>query len=558
MTMSSEPVLSAIRVVEALKAFGVQWVFGVPGAKIDQVYDALVDDGPEVVVCRHEQNAAFMAAAVGRLTGIPGVALVTSGPGTSNLVTGLVTATTEGDPMVALCGAVPRGDRLKRTHQSMEATALLSAVTKWTGEVNAADNVPEAMANAFRKAVLMPRGATALVLPSDVMATPTAVTAPAELSTPALGPAPETTIAAAADLIRQAQFPVVLVGARAACNSGTTALHTLVHNTELPVVETFQAAGMIGRDELDHFLGRVGLFRNQPGDVVLDKADLVLAIGYDPVEYDARLWNHDRVRTIIHIDEIEAEIDDWYRPSLELRGDIPETVEALAAAVAGLTLTAETRALVDEQRARLNESDVVAQDHDDSFGLDPTQVCLALRDQLPDEAIVACDVGSHYIYLARHFRSYQPRTLLFSNGQQTLGVALPWAIAACLVKPGVPVVSVSGDGGFLFSAMELETAVRLGCNLTHIVFNDGTYDMVAFQQVKKYGRVSGVQLGEYDVVKYAEAFGAHGHRVTHRDDLATTLQQALAEPGPSVIDVPVDYRDNLIGLSADLQEGVLT
>ncbi len=553
-TAGPGPARSAQRVVEALESQGVRWVFGVPGAKVDQVYDALLDSGIQLVVCRHEQNAAFMAAAVGRLTGIPGVALVTSGPGTSNLVTGLVTATTEGDPMVALCGAVGRADRLKRTHQTMEAAALLAAVTKWTGEVNAASNVPEAMVNAFRRASVMPRGATALVLPADVLATPTSVQVPEQLPAPSLGPAPAEAIAQAAALIREAEFPVVLAGLRAACTTGTQALHELVRVTELPVVETFQAAGMLGRGNVSHFLGRVGLFRNQPGDVVLDRADVVITIGYDAVEYEPALWNREGERTIIHIDE--AEIDVWYRPALELRGDIPDPVTALAGKLSGLVLAPPTRAVVDAERARLAENDIVPE-HDDSRGLHPTEVCLRLRELLPDEATVTCDVGSHYIYMARHFRTYHPRSLLFSNGQQTLGVALPWAIAACLVRPEAPVVSVSGDGGFLFSAMELETAVRLGCNLTHVVFNDGTYDMVAFQQVKKYGRTSGVQLGHYDVVRYAEAFGARGHRVTSGQDLAGVLSAALSEPGVSVVDVPVDYRQNLAELAADLQEGVL-
>ena len=164
---------SAQRVVETLAAYGVRYIFGVPGAKIDSVYDALADGGPELVVCRHEQNAAFMAAAVGRLTGTPGVALVTSGPGTTNLATGLITATTEQDPMVAICGAVQRADRLKRTHQSMDAVAALKPFTKYTGEVNDPDNVPEAIANAIRIALTPPRGAAAVVLPADVLAATT-------------------------------------------------------------------------------------------------------------------------------------------------------------------------------------------------------------------------------------------------------------------------------------------------------------------------------------------------------------------------------------------------
>ncbi|QYF74164.1 acetolactate synthase AlsS [Cryobacterium sp. PAMC25264] len=551
------PRRSADRVVECLEAYGVKWIFGVPGAKIDPVYDALLDGGPQMIVVRHEQNAAFMAAAVGRLTGEPGVVLVTSGPGTANLATGLLTATTEGDPMVAICGAVSRGDRLKRTHQSMDAVGMLSAVAKSAGEVSVADNVPEAIANAFRQAVQEPKGAAAVVLPYDVLTDSTTVSMTTPHWVPQLGAAPAASIREAAELLRTAQFPVILAGARSGSDRAVAALHRLLGAAKLPVVETFQAAGVISHDLEEHYLGRVGLFRNQPGDVLLHKADLILAIGYDFVEYEPSKWNRDHLRRIIHLDELSADLDDYYRPTVELRGDVAETMDALAREIDGLTLSASASAVVATERARLAEADQPIHRDDESEGVHPAELTLAMRALLPDDTTVLCDVGSHYIYMARHFRTYHPRTLLFSNGQQTLGVALPWAIAATLVRPGTPVVSVSGDGGFLYSAMELETAVRLGSTFTHIIFNDGTYDMVAFQQQGKYGRTSGVQLGDYDAVQYAESFGAHGYRVTHLDDFAKVLEQAMNDDGPSIIDVRVDYRNNRDELMADLESDVL-
>ena len=189
-------------------------------------------------------------------------------------------------------------------------------------------------------------------------------------------------------------------------------------------------------------------------------------------------------------------------------------------------------------------------------GVNPAALVLALREGLEDDATVACDVGSVYIYMARHFRVYQPRHLLFSNGQQTLGVALPWAMSASLVRPGTQVVSISGDGGFLFSAQELETATRLGLSFTHVIMRDDTYDMVGFQEALKYGRKSGVQLGDYDIVSYAAAFGARGYRVETLEEFETVLKQSLSEDGPSLIDVPVDYSHNT-GLAAQLHEGCL-
>jgi acetolactate synthase I/II/III large subunit len=549
-------VRSAQRVVETLAAYGVRYIFGVPGAKIDSVYDALADGGPELVVCRHEQNAAFMAAAVGRLTGTPGVALVTSGPGTTNLATGLITATTEQDPMVAICGAVQRADRLKRTHQSMDAVAALKPFTKYTGEVNDPDNVPEAIANAIRIALTAPRGATAVVLPADVLAAPTSAAIVEPSRVPALGPGQADRITEAVNLIRAAQRPVLFVGMRVGEPEPCAALRELLAVTDLPVVETFQAAGVVSRELEDHFVGRVGLFRNQPGDIVIGHADVLVTVGFDPVEYDPRLWNSDPARTLIHIDEVPADIDNHYQPALELRGDIAATLTELIRPLTGLRLDDTVSAHSAAQRAALLNIDEEARNRPQTgIGLNPAAVVLKIRDLIDDDATVACDVGSHYIYMARHFRVYRPRRLLFSDGQQTLGVALPWAMAAAMVRPGTPVVSVSGDGGFLFSAQELETATRLGLSFTHVIMRDNAYNMVAFQEQLKYGRTSGVQLGDYDIAHYAAAFGAKGIRVSSMTEFENAFKQSLTEPGVNIIDVLVDYSRNT-ELFAELHDGV--
>lgn len=546
---------SAQRVVEALTAHGVQYIFGVPGAKIDSVFDVLADMGPQLVVCRHEQNAAFMAGAIGRLTGTPGVVLVTSGPGTANLATGLLTANTEQDPVVALCGAVGREDRLKRTHQSMDAAALMKTVTKFTGEINDPDNAPEAVANAFRAATTAPQGAAAVILPQDVLAAPTCAGLQRVLPTPALGPAPADAIGKAANLIRQAQRPALLVGSRGADPQSCTTLRALVAATGLPVVETFQAAGVVSRALEDHYLGRVGLFRNQPGDVVVANADVLVTVGYDPVEYDPVLWNADVDRTVVHMDTIPADVDNHYEPVLELRGSVAATLDELTPLLSDMHLAESYAAELAHQRQLLTDIDEHTRNTSpQGHRVNPAALVLALRDGLEDDATVACDIGSVYIYMARHFRVYQPRHLLFSNGQQTLGVGLPWAMAASMVRPGSQVVSVSGDGGFLFSAQELETAVRLGLSFTHVIMRDNTYDMVGFQEVLKYGRKSGVQLGDYDIVSYAKAFGARGYRVETLEEFEAVLKQALSEDGPSLIDVPVDYSRNT-DLGAQLHEG---
>jgi acetolactate synthase I/II/III large subunit len=555
--VSESDVRAAQRVLETLSAYGIQYIFGVPGAKIDPVYDALADVGPQLVVCRHEQNAAFMAAAVGRLTGTPGVALVTSGPGTTNLATGLITATTEQDPMVAICGAVNRADRLKRTHQSMDAVAALKPFTKYTGEVNDPDNVPEAVANAIRAALAPPRGAAAVVLPADVSAAATSAAIVEPSPVPPLGAAPADRISHAVNMIRAAQRPVLFVGVRAGDPEPCAALRELLAVADLPVVETFQAAGVVSRELEDHFVGRVGLFRNQPGDILISHADVLVTVGFDPVEYDPRFWNSYPTRTLIHIDEIPADIDNHYQPTLELRGDIAATLTAMIQPLSGLRLNDIVSAGVAEQRAALRKIDAEAHNRPQTdVGVNPAALVLKIRDLIDDDATIACDIGSHYIYMARHFRVYQPRRLLFSDGQQTLGVALPWAMAAAMVRPGTQVVSVSGDGGFLFSAQELETATRLGLSFTHVIMRDNTYNMVAFQEQLKYGRTSGVQLGDYDIVHYAAAFGAKGIRVSGLTEFEAAFKQSLNEPGVTIIDVHVDYTRNT-ELFAELHDDVV-
>lgn len=536
-------------VVDCLVEQGVTHVFGIPGAKIDAVFDALQDKGPEIIVARHEQNAAFMAQAVGRLTGKPGVVLVTSGPGASNLATGLLTANTEGDPVVALAGNVIRADRLKRTHQSLDNAALFQPITKYSVEVQDVKNIPEAVTNAFRIASAGQAGAAFVSFPQDVVNEVTNTKNVRAVAAPKLGPAADDAISAAIAKIQTAKLPVVLVGMKGGRPEAIKAVRKLLKKVQLPFVETYQAAGTLSRDLEDQYFGRIGLFRNQPGDLLLEQADVVLTIGYDPIEYDPKFWNVNGYRTIIHLDEIIADIDHAYQPDLELIGDIPSTINHIEHDAVKVDFAEREQKILSDLKQYMHEGEQVPADWK-SDRAHPLEIVKELRNVVDDHVTVTCDIGSHAIWMSRYFRSYEPLTLMISNGMQTLGVALPWAIGASLVKPGEKVVSVSGDGGFLFSAMELETAVRLKAPIVHIVWNDSTYDMVAFQQLKKYNRTSAVDFGNIDIVKYAESFGATGLRVESPDQLADVLRQGMNAEGPVIIDVPVDYSDN-INLASD-------
>lgn len=530
-------------IVESLKNHGVDYIFGIPGAKIDGVFNSLEDGGPELIVTRHEQNAAFMAQGIGRITGKPGVVIATSGPGASNLATGLVTATAEGDPVLALAGQVKRSDLLKLTHQSMDNAALFEPITKYSAEVQDPETLSEVIANAYRKANSSKKGASFISIPQDVVDAPVVTEAIHPLSDPKLGSASKEDIRYLAERIEAAQLPVLLVGMRGSSEAETKAIRQLVEKTNLPVVETFQAAGVISRELEAHFFGRVGLFRNQPGDMLLKRSDLVIAIGYDPIEYEARNWNAEKDARVIVIDETPAEIDPFMQPERELIGNIAATLDLLSEALEPNQVAEGAEGYLATMQEKLAARDVATPKEEDGV-LHPLEVINTLQEHVTDEMTVTVDVGSHYIWMARHFRSYEPRHLLFSNGMQTLGVALPWAISAALVRPNTQIISVSGDGGFLFSAQDLETAVRKNLNIVHLIWNDGHYNMVEFQEEMKYNRSSGVDFGPVDFVKYAEAFGAKGLRATNPDELAKALEEGFATDGPVIIDIPIDYSDN--------------
>lgn len=536
-------------IVDSLINHDVKYVFGIPGAKIDRVFDTLEDKGPELIVARHEQNATFMAQAVGRITGEPGVVIATSGPGISNLATGLVTATDEGDAVLAIGGQVKRGDLLKRAHQSMNNVAMLEPITKYSAEVHDPNTLSETVVNAYRLAKSSKPGASFISIPQDVTDSPVSVKAIKPLSAPKLGSASVLDINYLAQAINNAVLPVLLLGNGASSEGVTAAVRRLLDAVKLPVVETFQGAGIVSRElEDETFFGRVGLFRNQPGDMLLKRADLVIAIGYDPIEYEARNWNAEISARIIVIDVEQAEIDTYFQPERELIGDMAHTLDLLLPAIKGYELPEGSKEYLKGLRNNIENVSDVKFDRDSAHGLvHPLDLIDVLQENTTDDMTVTVDVGSHYIWMARYFKSYEARHLLFSNGMQTLGVALPWAISAALLRPNTKVISVSGDGGFLFSAQELETAVRLHLPIVHIIWNDGKYNMVEFQEEMKYGRSSGVDFGPVDFVKYAESFGAKGYRVDSKDSFEETLKQALidAENGPVLIDVPIDYKDNV-------------
>jgi len=530
-------------VVRSLEDRNVSHVFGVPGAKIDKIFDTLVDSPITTVVCRHEQNAAFIAGGIGRMTGKAGVVIATSGPGVANLATGLATAHSEGDPVVALGGAAAVADRLRPIHQTLDSISLMKPITKYAAEVDSPSATAEVLAAAFRAAESGRPGSAFVSLPMDVMVgrAECEPIPPGKFTCP--GGAASSSLDEALRLLKSAKSPVILIGLMASRSDVSDALNRLLETAKLPVVGTFQSAGAVSLTHVSLYGGRVGQIANQPADKLLDWADVVVTIGYDEVEYWPSMWNQGRDRPIVHIDVVSATIQGSYQPSVELIGDIATILDSLGVAFGRRALDPASAALLQGiAQDRANYMKLAA-----SLGgnpISPLRIIQELQDMLSADMTVCSDMGSFSIYLSRYLHSFRARQLLISNGQQTLGVALPWGIAASLVRSQERVLSISGDGGFLFSANELETAVRLKCNLVHMVWIDGTYNMVGVQERLKYGRTSGVDFGPVDYRKYAEACGAKSLSISSADAIGSTLRTAFEMQGPVLLSVNVDYSEN--------------
>ncbi|KAI7836323.1 hypothetical protein COHA_009831 [Chlorella ohadii] len=561
-------------VVQNLIAQGVRRVFVIPGAKIDRILEVMrTCEELEIVLCRNEQSAAHMAAGHGRRTGRAGVVLVTSGPGVTNLTTALATANCEGDPVVALGGNVPVSQRYKATHQGLDNVAIMKPVTKYAVEVPCADSISECITNAFRAAESIGRpGASFVSLPQSVMVEPAKMRVLGQSTHP--GGGHDSDIAKAADVINNAGFPVMLCGQFASEMTAAAALRNMLRVAAMPVVTTFQGAGVVGQDQAELYGGRVGLIHNTLADRLLDMADVVVAVGYDPVEYDVDLWNDNRPeRKIVHIDLTAAVLDNSYVPAVEVVGGIANSVKSLTALLKDRDIDDESELYKEIQKARDDLAQArSAHANDKGSPVHPLRLVHDIQTLLDrrdgHKFLLFLDMGSHHIYHARYLQ------VSFSNGQQTMGVSMPWAISAALdardpgsslhrqwskpamtvrqisLRGGMPtdkrIISVSGDGSFLFCAQELETAVRYNLHFVHVVWVDGTLNMVKIQQEKKYGKGHeyAVDLGPLDYVKFAEAFGATGIQINDADEFLPTLEKALEMQGPVVIAVNVDYSQN--------------
>ncbi|RLL53546.1 acetolactate synthase large subunit [Mariprofundus sp. EBB-1] len=530
--------------VRCLETEGVEYIFGVPGEENADFMIALEQsDSIRFILTRHEQGAAFMAEAYGRLTGNPAACLGTLGPGATNLITGVANGNMDRAPMLVLTGQGASTRLHKESHQIMDVVAMFKPVTKWATTILHPSSVPEIVRKAVRLARSEKPGACHIELPEDIakQETDAQPMQPRRFHRPVAEPGE---VEKAFSMLRHAKRPIVLVGNGCARHDASRELRRFCEVTGVGVINTFMAKGCVDADA-DYCLYTIGL---QAKDVVacaLDAADLVITIGYDMVEYHPRLWNSGRDKHIIHVDFQPAEIDEFYHPELELVGDLTHTlstinanIETLGPVMRDLSQQAATRQQMQQEFKQYAADET-------EHTIRPQKVLADVRKVMGKEDILLSDVGAHKMWIARHYQCHEPNTCLIPNGFCSMGFALPGAIAASLVHPDKQVLAICGDAGFLMNVQEMETAKRLNSNIVVMVWEDNAYGLIAWKQQSQFGHHTDLSFGNPHWLLLAKSFGWHGHRVEESVALQETLKVAFSEQGPSLIVVPIDYRENM-------------
>lgn len=532
--------------VRCLEEEGIEYVFGVPGEENAHFMLSLENSRKiRFVLTRHEQGAAFMAEVYGRLTGNPAGALGTLGPGATNLITGVADSNMDRSPMLVLTGQGSTTRLHKESHQVMDVVAMFEPVTKWATSVRHPDTIPEIVRKAVRLARTEKPGAVHIELPEDIASSESAEKPMTPRRFRRSVP-DDTAVDQAFELLKHARRPVILAGNGCIRKRASRQLRLFCEKTGIGVISTFMAKGCVDMDA-DYCLYTIGLGTRDLISFAIDEADLVIALGFDMVEYHPMLWNPQRDKRIIHADFLPAEIDASYHPEVELIGDLAHTLWMLNERVAraGADLEFDLRRQR-ELRRRMWE-DIAEHADDDTVGsIRPQKALWDVRQVLGREDILLSDVGAHKMWVARHYHCHEPNTCLIPNGFSSMGFALPGAIAASLVHPERKVLAVCGDGGFLMNVQEMETARRLGVKLVAMVWEDGGYGLIAWKQDNEFDRHSDLAFGNPDWLGLARAFGWNGHRVEASRELHGVLERALAEPGPSLVVLPIDYRENQV------------
>jgi acetolactate synthase-1/2/3 large subunit len=525
--------------IQCLENEGVEYIFGLPGEENLHLLEALKESSIKFITTRHEQGAAFMADVYGRLTGRAGVCLSTLGPGATNLMTGVADANLDGAPLVAITGQVGTDRMHIESHQYLDLVAMFAPVTKWNKQIVRPGITPEVVRKAFKVAQSEKQGAVHIDLPENIAAM-------AVEGKPLKKDKQEKIYAAyrslndAAVAISKARDPIILVGNGAIRAKASEALTEFATRLNIPVANTFMGKGVIPYTH-PLALWAVGLQQRDFITCGFERSDLVIAVGYDLVEYSPKRWNPNGDIPIVHIAMNAAEIDSSYIPLVEVIGDISDSLDEIVKradrqgkpAPYGVSLRAEIR----------SEYEKYADDQ--VFPVKPQKIIYDLRQVMGPEDIVISDVGAHKMWMARMYHCDCPNTCLISNGFAAMGIAIPGAIAAKLVNPDKKIVAVTGDGGFMMNCQELETALRIGTPFVTLIFNDNGYGLIEWKQMNQFGDSSFVKFGNPDFVKFAESMGLKGYRVESASELVPILKKALADDVPAVIDCPVDYAENI-------------
>jgi len=530
---------TAALIVECLENEGVTHVFGIPGEENIRLVDAISRSSVQYVLTRHEQGASFMAEVYGRLTGRAGVCSATLGPGAINLLLGTADATTNSTPLIALSAQVGMDRSFKESHQGVDLVPMFAPAVKWSALVATPGAVPEMIRKAFKLAQTERPGAVYLAIPEDVERAP-AQGEPLPVNVPRPDEPSPGQVERAAALLRSARTPVVLAGHGAARAGAGPALCRFAETLGIPVATTFHGKGVFP-DDHPLALGAVGFMGHDYVNFGFDRADLIIAVGYELQEFDPARINPRGDTPIIHLHRFPAEVDAHYDVAVGLHSDIGHSLDALAAAVGPRAPAAPDG---DPIRALL-AAELARGQHDDRFPLAPARIVADTRAALRREDIVLVDTGALKMWMARLYPTYEPNTCLISNGLSTMAWTVPGAIGAKIARPDCRVLVATGDGAFLMNSQEIETALRLGLAFVILIWVDDAYGLISWKMDLEIGRNVDTSFSNPDFVGYAESFGATGYRITAPGELLPTLRAALAADTVSVIACPVDYSANL-------------
>ncbi len=525
--------------IRCLENEGVTEIFGIPGEENLAVMDALLSSPIRFITTRHEQGAAFMADVYGRLTGKAGVCLATLGPGATNLITGFADANMDRAPIVAIAGQGATTRLHKESHQILDLVNLFEPISKYSTQIRSGRIIPEIVRKAFKDAQAEKPGGSFVDFPEDVAdEIVDAEYLPLKVQSPKPPRAPQDKLQQAADLISKAKFPLVMAGNGVIRGNAAEQLIKFSEKLKLPVATTFMAKGVIPFSH-ENSIGTVGLQANDYVACGFDRADLVICIGYDMVEYHPHLWNKQRDKKIIHIDMMPSEVDAHYILEAGVIGNIGDSLDVISE-------TAKPQKVFQASGLRktiVEEFNTYADDQ--SFPLKPQRIISDLRKVLNPEDVVISDVGAHKMWMARMYQCEQPNTCIISNGFASMGIGVPGAIAAKIAFPDKTALTVTGDAGFMMNSQEIETALRINTPMIILVWTDSEYGLIKWHQMRHYGRESHIKFNNPDFVKYAESLGAKGYRVNSSNELIPTLEKAIADNTVVIIDCPVDYSENM-------------